>query len=409
MSDSGSSDPDDPFGGLPFFGDIGKMFGAGGLGAFGTPSDGPLNWDAARQFAVGLASGGTTEPNIDPGQRVKFAELSRIAELQVASATGLDLTVKGKVPTVVPVTRAEWAVRTLADYRPLLERLAGGLTNDTNAEHDDGDPAAALLGGIMKMIAPAMMAMSAGSMVGHLASRSLGAYHLPIPRLDGNDVVVVGPNVTAFVDEWSIDADEVSLWVCVHELLHHAVFNVPHVRSTLLELLGEFSEGFQQADGDALEQRLGGLQPSGDMSDMQAQIQQMFGDPEVLLGAMRSPAQDALLPRVEALVAVIVGWVDHHLDAIGGQLIGGHGQIAEAMRRRRVSAGPQDRFVERMLGLDLSRELVSRGREFVDGVVERGGPTQLAELWTEPEHLPTPNEVDAPGLWIARIDLPDLD
>ena len=406
MSDSGSSDPNDPFSGLPFFGDLSKLFG-GGAG-FGAPTDGPVNWEAARQFAVGLANGGTSEPNVDPALRAKFAELSRIAELQVASATGLDLTVDGRVPVVVPLTRAEWAVRTLTDYRPLLEQLAGGLADDASAD-DPNDPAAALLSGVMKMIAPAMMAMSAGSMVGHLATRALGAHHLPIPRGAATDLPVVGPNVSDFVEEWSIDRDEVALWLCVHELLFHAVFNVQHVRDVLVQLLGEYASGFQQADGGALEQRLGSLEPTGDLGDMQAQVQRMFGDPEVLLGAMRTPAQEAMLPRLEALIAIIVGWVDHHLDAIGGQLIGGHGQIAEAMRRRRVTAGPQDRFVERMLGLDLRRELVERGRAFVDGVVERDGAERLADLWSKPEHLPTPNEVDAPGLWLARIDLPDLD
>jgi uncharacterized protein (DUF2342 family) len=29
----------------------------------------------------------------------------------------------------------------------------------------------------------------------------------------------------------------------------------------------------------------------------------------------------------------------------------------------------------------------------------------LAKLWQSAEHLPTPNELDAPGLWLARIDL----
>ena len=235
MSDSGSSDPNDPFSGLPFFGDLSKLFG-GGAG-FGAPTDGPVNWEAARQFAVGLANGGTSEPNVDPALRAKFAELSRIAELQVASATGLDLTVDGRVPVVVPLTRAEWAVRTLTDYRPLLEQLAGGLADDASAD-DPNDPAAALLSGVMKMIAPAMMAMSAGSMVGHLATRALGAHHLPIPRGAATDLPVVGPNVSDFVEEWSIDRDEVALWLCVHELLFHAVFNVQHVRDVLVQLLG---------------------------------------------------------------------------------------------------------------------------------------------------------------------------
>ena len=41
------------------------------------------------------------------------------------------------------------------------------------------------------------------------------------------------------------------------------------------------------------------------------------------------------------------------------------------------------------------------------GVVERGGDDQLARLWDSERELPTPAEVDAPGLWMARIDLPD--
>ena len=43
-----------------------------------------------------------------------------------------------------------------------------------------------------------------------------------------------------------------------------------------------------------------------------------------------------------------------------------------------------------------------------DGVphTERTGAEGLRRLFDDPAHLPTPNEVDAPGLWLARIDLP---
>ncbi len=46
------------------------------------------------------------------------------------------------------------------------------------------------------------------------------------------------------------------------------------------------------------------------------------------------------------------------------------------------------------------------GAAFVDGVVERAGAEGLARLWASADNLPTPAEVDAPGLWLARIDLP---
>jgi putative hydrolase len=129
----------------------------------------------------------------------------------------------------------------------------------------------------------------------------------------------------------------------------------------------------------------------------------------VLLGAIQSPTQRELLPRLEALVAVIVGYVDHLMDDIGQGLIGSYDMVTEAMRRRRVTADPSDRFVERLLGLELSQAQYERGAAFVDGAVERAGREALDRLWLSDRELPTPAEVDAPGLWLARIDIDDAD
>ncbi len=40
-------------------------------------------------------------------------------------------------------------------------------------------------------------------------------------------------------------------------------------------------------------------------------------------------------------------------------------------------------------------------------MVERAGEDGLARLWATERELPTPAELDAPGLWLARIDLPE--
>ena len=39
------------------------------------------------------------------------------------------------------------------------------------------------------------------------------------------------------------------------------------------------------------------------------------------------------------------------------------------------------------------------------GVLEREGDDALRRLWEGDEQLPTQAEVDAPGLWLARISL----
>lgn len=407
VSGPGPDDPGDPFQGLPFFGDLAKMLG----------QQGPVAWDAAGRLALSLASGGESEPNVDPEVRLAYEELGRVADLQVAAATGLSTSVGGRPPAIVAVTRTQWVQRSLDAYRDLLDRLgtalAEGRDEPAPAEPPDlspddplaalgGDPAA-VLGPMMKLIGPMVLGMGAGSMLGHLSRRSLGQYDLPVPRSGSSELMVVPANVDAFGGDWSLPLDELRLWVCLHELCHHAVLGVPHVGAALQRLLGEYVGGFRP-DPTALEQRLGEVEVG--QAGLEG-LQEVLSDPEALLGAIRSPEQAEVAARLEALVAAVVGYVDHVMDGIGSGLIASYRQVTEALRRRRVEAADSDRFVERLLGLELTQATYDRGRAFVDGVVERAGAEGLARLWAAEADLPTPAEVDAPGLWLARIDLPE--
>lgn len=385
--------PDNPFGGIPFLGDLGGLLG--GMGGDG-------GWVAARQLAYSIANEGTSEPNVDPTTRIEIEELARVAELQVVQATGLS-PAGGSIQINV-VTRTQWADKTLADYKPLFERLTQALGQppvEAN-EFETADPGAAMFGQMMQMLGPMMLSMTAGSMVGHMARRSMGQYDIPVPR-SGDEVLIVAANLNEFGEEWSLDPQDLRLWVCLHEIAHHLVLSVPHIGETLTRMLLEYASGFQ-TDPTALENKLSGL----DLSNPAAfgELQNTLGDPEVILGAIQSPAQAAMLPRLHALTAVVVGVVDHVMDGLGDGLLGTYGQLTEALRRRRVEADPSDRFIERMLGLELTQAQYDRGNGFVKGVVDRAGATGLARLWEHERMLPTPSEVDAPGLWLARIDLP---
>ncbi len=393
---------DNPFEGMPFFGDMLRMLG----------NQGPVQWDGARQLALSIATGGESEPNIDPLERIRFEQLARVADLQVADATGLSTSTTGRSVTVTPVTRTQWALHTIDTYKPLLETMAVALHPPTDApgstdvESAEGftDPTEAWLGQIMGLLSPMLLGMTAGSLVGHLATRSFGVYDLPIPRPPSDDLEVVPANIEAFVDDWSLDGDDLRLWVCMHQITHHAVLGVPHVRARLDDLLRQYASAFE-SDPDALGSKLADLEFDPTGGDPMAKFQELMGDPEVVLGAVRSPRQNDLQPLIETLVAVIGGYVDHVMDSVGTRLIGSYSQVTEAMRRRRVEAAASDRFVERLLGLELTQEHFDRGRAFVDGVEERAGRSGLERLWSSDDVLPTPNELVAPGLWLARIDL----
>jgi putative hydrolase len=392
MSEAEEPDPFNLFAGLPMFGEIAKML----------QSQGPLNWDVARQTAYAIATGAASESNVDPAVRMSFEQLGRIAELQVQGITGLPTTVGGRPAELVCVTPGQWAQKTLEAYRPLMNDLATSLGRQAAIDDAEAaDPMVAMMQGIGQLLGPSMLGMALGSMVGQLATRAFGQYDLPIPR-SGHEMLVVPRTVDAFAEEWSLGVDELRLWVCLQELTGHAVLNVAHLRDELTRLVSAHVAGFRP-DSAALSDKLSSLQ-FGD-ADAMAALQQTLGDPEVLLGAVQTPEQLAALPRLDALVSVVVGYVDHVVDQAAAHLIGTSGQIAEAVRRRRVEASPEDVFVEKLFGLTLGRKQVERGRLFVQGVIERAGAEGLQQLFASATALPTPNEVDAPGLWLARLEI----
>lgn len=383
--------PEEPFGGIPFLGDLAKLLSSQGAGG----------WEGARQFAVQVATGGQPEDNPDPIDRIALEELARVAELHVGDATGLSTTQTGRPLTVVPVTRGEWARRTIDAWRQLLETLSASLSGPAlqqGMELDDDDPQAAMLRPLFAALGPMMLGLQAGSMVGHLASRSLGQYDLPIPRPPADELVLIDRNVRDFGQEWSLPLDDLRLWICLSDVTMHAVIGVPHVRERLWSLLDRHVSSFA-IDTSSIEQAFESIDPM----DPDA-LQQALGDPSALLGAIQSETKNALLPELSALVAVVVGYVDHVMDSAGESLIGSYSMITEALHRRRVEATAADSFVDNLLGIAVGREQYERGEEFVRGVLERGG--DLNRLFMSADDLPTPNEVDAPGLWLARIDLP---
>lgn len=395
MADDDAGDPIDPFAGLPLFGDISRALSG----------QGPLNWDAARQFAMLAATGAdplggtqpTASPNVDPSVRIKYAELAAIARPHVADV--MQLEVPATEPTVA--TPEQWAHQTLEAYRPLFTELATSLgpSDDLPAEAA-ADPMAQMMASIGKLMAPAMLGMSVGSMVGNLARRAFGVYDLPIPR-PTPALTLVPATIDRFADEWSIDLDEMRLWVLAHELAGLTLLSIEHIAAHLRGLVQRHVGAFRP-DSGAISEKLGSLDISA--SDPMAMLQQAFGDPEVLLGAVRSPEQLAMEPELDAAVAVTIGVIDWTVDAVAVRMIGGNAlQIAEAVRRRRAEVSPDDVFVERLLGIRLGSEQTARGKAFVQGVVDRAGEHGLAPLFNDPAAVPTPNEIVAPGLWLARV------
>jgi putative hydrolase len=384
--------PFNPFGGMPFFNDMMRAMA----------QQGPLNWDLAQQFAQLGAVGDTSDPEPDASTRIAYNALADIADMHVREITTLSTGPRDRHVEILTTTRAKWAHRTLTDLRPLFTNLATALNRREEPQDSSDDPMAAMLGNLSSMMAPAMMGMSIGSMIGSLASHALGQYELPLSRPHASEILVVSSSVDSFANEWSIATDDMRMWVLIHELASHAILASSAIEQGLTALVQQHVSAFRP-DPQALMDSIGELDPSD--PDAMARIQGVFSDPMVLMGAMRSPEQEAMAPLLDAHIAAVSGYIDFVVDSVSARLLGVSSPIAEAARRRRVEYGADGQLIERLLGVSLTRAQQQRGRSFIEGVVERNGASALIPMLEKAENLPTPNEVEAPGLWLARLEV----
>ncbi|MDQ1455333.1 MAG: hypothetical protein QOH28_953 [Actinomycetota bacterium] len=375
-------------------------------------SPGPVNMEVARRTAETIAKLDITtgeqrlEPPIDPEASRALDDVVRAVQLMVSEATGISaaLTVPART-----VDRATWSSLTLTALEPLLGALAAALGRtdpgpDANIGQS-GAPTPFSPDMLFAMMMPLLLGGWAGSMIGLLSHRALGQFDLPLP-LDGPPTLLFIPhNVDAFAQEWSLPLDELRYALALREVVHGAQRAVPWVRERLLRCASAYV-GAYEVQADAMESQLGGFDPS-DPSSMEAIAN--LTDPDVLLGAMRSDRQKPLLAELQRFVSVLEGYTDVVVESVGERMMTSHGRLDEALRRHRLERGDATGFVDRLLGLELDRGHYEDGVAFCRGVMERSDGTldQLNRIWSDESMVPTEAELVAPGLWLARIDLPD--
>jgi putative hydrolase len=396
----GAGDPDNPMGGL--LGDLLKVIGS-------APGGGDAWFDAARTLAHGVATDGQNDDNADPLVRIAFEELARVAELHVTNATGISLTSGGSGVSFDAVGPGQWSFRALTAYRPTLQLMVdaqqqGAASVPPTMDLGELDDISGGLGGLLSQFAitlgPVLLGMQFGSAAGHLARRAFGQYALPLPWPESNTLLLVPTNVATFAEDWSLPLQEVQLWVCLRELTMHAVMTRPGVRSSLLHLLGD-AAAHAAASQRSMVERLGdGL---GDPSALEG----VLNDPESLLADLVSPEQRHISNNLTALTTSIGAYVDHVTAGIAATLTSSPAALREAWYRYRVEDTKGEQAFAGLFGLNVGQAEVDRGAHFIEGVVERAGEDALPRLWANEDDLPTPAEVDAPGLWLARIGLLD--
>ncbi|MDA8209141.1 MAG: zinc-dependent metalloprotease [Actinomycetota bacterium] len=385
---------DNPFGSNPFetvFRDLMKVMS----------SQGQLALSVAEQLAMPLAAGEGGDSNPDPQLRMRIEPLAELAQRELGTDSLIGDAVELSPRTIDVVSPAEFARRTLTELSPLIQRAeqlsrqAPATPNLPGAESLEvaGIPLSQMSG----MMGPMMTGLNAGSCVGHLAKEVLGSYDVPLPR-DKRQIQVVLANVSAFAAEWGLDLDAVMLWLSLNQLSMQALIGLPHVSKRVRSMIEEHFAAAAQT-GEALASKLSELDPSDPST-----LERLSNDPYALIGIELSAAQEAKLRESRSYFAVIAGIADYVTSRAARKLMGNFEPITEALRRRRLETREGEDLFRKLFGIGLDNATFELGHRFIFGLVERNSEDMLARIIGDERAFPTPNEVEAPGLWLARLE-----
>jgi coenzyme F420 biosynthesis associated uncharacterized protein len=310
------------------------------------------------------------------------------AEMEVGRFTGLELS--DALPAPEPTKRGEWASINV----DMLAEMLAAVTDRLESRFERAGP----LGGPMRIAVKATLAAEVGLVVGFLSGRVLGQYELSLlgherpPRL-----LFVSSNVVATAREMDVDGESFLAWIALHEVTHAFQFaGVPWLRGHLRGLLERYLATVEVRIGRG---SAGGLPSLPDP----AKLIEAFREGG-LAALVHTREQRTLMDGIQAAMSVVEGYSEYVMDALGAEVIPGYPGLREAMERRRANRSAPERVIGRLIGLDLKLRQYELGRRFCVEVAERGGMARLNRVWDAPEVLPTLAELEAPAVWLARVE-----
>ncbi len=85
-----------------------------------------------------------------------------------------------------------------------------------------------------------------------------------------------------------------------------------------------------------------------------------------------SPERKDLLERAQSFMALLEGYAEHVMDAVGADLLEDLPAMRSALERRRREKSGFMRLLERLIGMDLKMRQYEQGKAFCDAVVAAG-------------------------------------
>ncbi|GLY27540.1 zinc-dependent metalloprotease [Kineosporia sp. NBRC 101731] len=348
------------------------------------PVDTMINWDLAARTAARVGRSGP-DVSVAQAQQIvgELRQAAATAHPHVQSVTGLT-TNPGE--GVFVVDRPGWARANITAFRTLLAPVMA----EVQAKNEERGKAGAGQSAIGSRVTGAEI----GALLGVLSSRVLGQYDA---FASPGRLLLIAPTIVTVERDLEVVPEDFRLWVCLHEETHRVQFTASdwladhllgEVRSLISELMlepGQVADRFGQV-----------LRGLPDMVRGE-------GDGRSVLEAVQTPQQREKLARITAIMSLLEGHADVIMDEVGPQVVPTVATIRQRFTRRRAGRGAIDQLLRRLLGLDAKARQYADGAKFVRGVTREVGMEGFNAVWTSPQTLPEPAEINDPKAWVRRV------
>ena len=369
---------------------LGAMFSQlGAMMSSATPTSGPVNYDLARKIAV--QSLGTSHP-VSSVDVSAVREAMSLAEVWVDGATSFPAATR----SVTAWTPAEWVDTTLPAWQrlvaPIADRMGGALVENLPEEFR------AQAGPMLGMLS-SMGGMAFGSQLGaalaQLAGEVLTSTDIGLP-LGPSGTAALMPRATAeFGSSLGIDDDQIRLFLSAREAAHLRLYNsVPWLNDKIVGMVADYASHIT-VDMSAAEELASSFDPT-DMAALQQSLTQGMMAPKA------TPAQEQIAKRLEALMALVEGWVDTVVGAAIGDRLPGAAALSETLRRRRAAGGPAEQTFAALIGIELRPRKLRAAAQLWRDLGESRGIEGRDSLWSDYDLLPTAADLESPDEFVAR-------
>ena len=351
---------------------------------------GLIDWRVAERIAVDRVRNaqGTLSPSELAVAEPVYAAAMREIVPALGAALGTEL--PGVVERSAVVAREEWVRANVATFAALIGKIEGDLLDQVLP------PGSGLVKASMAVANRAVSTRQFGYLLGFLGQRVLGQYDLAIISAESTPgrLLFLDENIRRTAESLSVPLNPFRTWIALHETTHAFEFEAhpwlrPYLAERLERQLTSLSSGASLLSRDAIT-RLGrslrGKSPG-----------------EHWMEGLMSDEQRQEFREIQAVMSLLEGFGDYMMDEVGRDLVPDVEHISARFHARRQQRSGFERAMMRLTGMDLKMEQYRKGEEFVAAIARARGAEALHALWLGPESLPSPEEIDVPSLWLARV------